>query len=210
MKGKLILTRHHESEWNKLGLWTGLRNRPMTPYGFQKSREMGALLKGVRIDYAFYSALIRTAETLNEILEALDQPGVPTERSAALNERDYGEYTGKNKWDMQKLIGEENWNKVRREWDYPVPGGETLKMVYNRTVPFFLSTILPHVRAGETVLVVAHGNSCRSIIKYVEQISDEGIRSVEMPFGCMITYTLDDDGHMVDKKVQQVESNVNA
>lgn len=210
MNGKLILTRHHESEWNKLGLWTGLRNRPMTPYGFEKSHEMGSLLKGVRIDYAFYSGLIRTAETLNAILEAVDQPGVPTERAPELNERDYGEYTGKSKWDMQKLIGEEQWNKVRREWDCPIPGGETLKMVYDRTVPFFVSRILPHVRDGQTVLVVAHGNSCRSIIKFIEQIPDEGIRSIEMPFGGIITYTLDADGHMINKKVQQVDSNVNA
>ena len=208
--GKLILARHHESEWNKLGFWTGIRDRHLTDYGFEKSTEMGSLIKDIHVDRAFASMQVRSIETLSCILDALGEYRVPTEHSDALNERDYGDYTGKDKWEMQKILGVEQWDKVRRDWNCPIPNGETLKMVYERTIPFFLEHILPHVISGENVLVVAHGNSCRSMIKYIENISDEDISGIEMPFGGVILYDLDEKGHLVNKEVRQVESNVNA
>lgn len=208
--GKLILARHHESEWNKLGLWTGVRDRHLTPYGFEKSCEMGNLIKDIHIDYAFASMQVRSIETLSCMLDVLGEYRVPTEHSNNLNERDYGDYTGKDKWEMQKILGEEKWEAVRRNWDEPIPHGETLKMVSSRTLPFFMEHIMPHVIAGENVLVVAHGNSCRSIIKYVENISDEGIRDIEMPFGGIIIYELDKDGHMLKKETRETASKVNA
>ncbi|MDO8590821.1 MAG: 2,3-bisphosphoglycerate-dependent phosphoglycerate mutase [bacterium] len=210
MAGKLILTRHHESEWNKLGKWTGLRDRHLDQYGFKKSEEMGLLIKDIPIDYAFASMLVRSIETLSCVLNAHELYKVPIEHSAALNERDYGDYTGKNKWEMQKLVGEEEWNKVRRNWDYPIPNGESLKMVYARTIPYFLEKILSRVNENKNILVVAHGNSVRTIIKYVENISDEAIADVEMPFGRIIIYDVDQDGHMIRKEVRQVESQVPA
>lgn len=208
--GKLVITRHHESEWNKQGLWTGMRDRHLTDTGFAKAEEMGKLIGDIYIDAAFASMMVRSIETLSSMLNAKGQYKVPTEHSDALNERDYGEYTGKNKWDMQKLVGEETWNKIRREWDYPVPGGETLKMVYSRVIPYFETRILPLVSQGKNVLVVAHGNSCRALMKYIEGISNEEIKSVEMPFGQIIVYDIDDKGRLVHKEVRAVESNVNA
>lgn len=208
--GKLILARHHESEWNKQGLWTGLRDRHLTEYGFQKSAEMGALIRDIRIDHAFASTLVRSIETLSSMLDAMGQSGIPTEYSAALNERDYGDYTGKNKWDMQKLIGEDRWNNVRREWDCPIPHGETLKMVYARVLPYFLEHILPVLKGGQNVLLVAHGNSCRALMKYMENIPDEGIKDVEMPFGGIYIYDLDPKGHSIKRESRMVQSNVNA
>ncbi|MCA9356328.1 2,3-bisphosphoglycerate-dependent phosphoglycerate mutase [Candidatus Nomurabacteria bacterium] len=210
MEGKLILSRHHESDWNKKGLWTGRRDRHLTEYGFQKAGDMGLLIKDLRIDQAFASMQVRSIETLSCMLNVCERFEVPTEHSSALNERDYGDYTGKNKWDMQELIGEENWNKVRRDWDYPIPNGETLKMVYDRAVPYFLSNILPKVKEGKNVLVVAHGNSLRALVKYIENISDEGIANVEVPFGGIIIYDVDDEGHIISKEVRQTESNVPA
>lgn len=207
---KLIIARHHESEWNKLGLWTGQRDRHMTPYGFTKATEMAGLIKDIRIDRAFASMQVRSIETLSCILEALELYKIPTEHSTALNERDYGDYTGKSKWDMQKLVGEEVWNKIRREWDYPVPNGETLKDVYNRAVPFFLGHVLPHLNSGENVIVVSHGNAIRSLIKYIEHIPDEEIKDVEMVFGGILIYELDKEGGMISKEIRKVESNVNA
>src|SRR4051812_41907273 len=133
MTGKLILARHHESEWNKLGKWTGAQNVGLTPYGFDMSRKMGHLLKGLIIDQAFASAQIRSLETLLCMEDGICID-VPIIRDAALNERDYGDYTGKDKWEMEKLLGETEFENVRRGWDYPVPHGETLKMVYERVV----------------------------------------------------------------------------
>lgn len=208
--GKLIVVRHHESEWNKLGLWTGMRDRHLTPYGFKKSEEMGLLIKDMRIDQAYASMQVRSIETLASMLDTIGDYKVPTEHSSALNERDYGDYTGKNKWDVEKMIGEEQWEKVRREWNCPVPNGETLKMVYERVLPFFQSHILPSLKEGKNVLMVAHGNSIRALIKYIENIPDNKIKDLEMLFGGVLIYDLDNDGHMVHKETRITKSTVNA
>jgi len=154
--GKLILARHHASEWNELGIWTGIRDIHLSGYGFEKSEDMGLLIKDVTIDYAFTSMQVRAIETMSCMLDICKRHSVPTEHSAALNERDYGEYTGKNKWEMEKILGAEEFKKLRRGWDYPIPNGESLKTVYDRTVPFFFEKILPLVLEGKNVLVVAH------------------------------------------------------
>jgi len=210
MAGKLILARHHESEWNKLGKWTGTRDCHLTEYGFQKSTEMGALIHDVPVDYAFASMQVRAIETLACMIECRTVCKVPTEHSAALNERDYGDYTGKNKWEMQHILGEEAFNALRRGWSEVPPNGESLEMVYKRAVPYFLEKILPLVNTGKNVLVVAHGNSLRALIKYIENISDEGIANVEMPFGAVVLYDLDAEGHLIHKETRQTESNVPA
>jgi 2,3-bisphosphoglycerate-dependent phosphoglycerate mutase len=210
MISKLIIARHHESEWNKLGKWTGLHDSHLTNYGFEKSNDMGLLVKEIKIDCAFASMEVRSIETLSCILNVCERYNVPTEHSAALDERDYGDYTGKNKWEMESLLGEEKFEKIRRSWDYPIPHGETLKMVYNRTVPFFLEKVLPRLLENKNVLVVAHGNSLRALVKYIENISNENIANVEVPFGALIIYNLDKDGHIIDKEVRQTESQVPA
>ena len=200
--GKLILARHHESEWNKLGIWTGTRDTHLTNFGFAKSEDMGLLVKDIYIDQAFASMQVRSIETLSCMLDVCKRYKVPTEHAAELNERDYGDYTGKNKWDMRKLLGGE-FKKLRRGWDYPIPNGESLKMVYDRTVPYFLNKILPLLRDGKNILVVAHGNSLRSLIKYIENISDESIAEVEFDWGTVVIYELDNEGHMVKKEVRE-------
>jgi len=206
----LVIIRHHESEWNKLGKWTGVTDVHLTEYGFQMSKEMGKLITDIKFDQAFASGQVRTLETLIMILDTIGQLSVPIERSNAINERDYGDYTGKNKWDMKEMLGDEQFDRVRRDWDCPVPNGETLKMVYDRAVPYYLSTIKPLVNAGKNVIMVAHGNSIRAILKYIESISDEDMGKVEMVFGGVLIYNIDQDGKMVKKEVRQVESKVNA
>jgi len=208
--GKLIIARHHESEWNKLGKWTGWRDRHLDQYGFKKSEDMGFLIKDIPIDYAFASMLVRSIETLSCMLNICKRYEVPTEHSLALNERDYGDYTGKDKWEMEKILGEEEFKNIRRGWDYSPPNGESLKMVYDRVVPYFLEKILSKVVEGRNVLVVAHGNSLRSIVKYIEHISDEDIVNIEIPFGAIIIYDLDAEGHSIHKEIRQVESQVSA
>lgn len=210
MKGTLILARHHESDWNKLGKWQGVRDRHLTEYGFEKSEEMGYLIKDYAIDHAFASMQVRSIETLSCILGVCTTKEIPTTHAHELNERDYGEYTGRNKWEMKELVGEEEWNAIRRGWDHPLPGGETLKMVYERAVPFYQNEIAPKVIAGETVLVVAHGNSLRALTKYIESLSDEQIEETEFPFGGLVFYTLDENGKMISKETKKIDSTVNA
>lgn len=209
MTGKLIIARHQESEWNKLGLWTGTRDRHLTDLGFKESEDLGLLLKDVKVDCAFASMQVRSIETLSCMLNVCQRFDVPTEHSAALNERDYGDYTGKNKWEMEEKIGEEEFDKVRRGWDYPVPNGETLKMVYDRVVPYYREKILPKVSEGNNVLVVSHGNTLRALMKFIENIPDEKMPDVEMPFGAIYVYDVDTLGHKISKeeKIINIEAN---
>lgn len=207
---KFIVARHHESEWNKIGQWTGIRDRHLTDYGFRKSTEMGQLIKDIHIDAAFASMQVRSIETLSCMLEALNLTHVPTVHASAINERDYGDYTGKNKWEMQKLVGEEQWNRIRRDWDCPIPNGETLKMVYERVVPFYLKNIVPLLNDNKNVLMVSHGNAIRSMIKYIENIPDQEAAGIEMLFGGILIYEVDHEGHMISKETRQIPSSVNA
>lgn len=203
--GKLVIVRHHESEWNKLGKWTGVVDVHLSPLGFEKSKEMGELIKDINFDYIFDSTQIRSQETLSSmLLLSPNNIGAPVERIKELNERDYGDYTGKNKWEMKKILGEEEFEKIRRSWDYPIPNGESLKMVYERVLPFFLNRILPLLKAGKNVLIVAHGNSMRALIKYIENISDKDIVNLEFEFGEVIFYDLDNNGYIIHKEIRRI------
>ncbi len=202
--GKLVLVRHGESEWNKLGKWTGLTDVHLSETGKKQAEKMGKLVENIQFSNIFISKLIRTQETLDFMKKSDEKLSeVPTEKIEELNERDYGDYTGKNKWEIEKSIGEEEFQKLRRGWDYPVPGGENLKMVYDRTIPFFINRILPILIEGKNVLVVAHGNSIRSIIKYIENVSDHEISNVEMPFDGILIYDLNKEGHILTKEFKQ-------
>ncbi|HEY5667666.1 MAG TPA: 2,3-bisphosphoglycerate-dependent phosphoglycerate mutase, partial [Candidatus Saccharimonadales bacterium] len=143
--GKLLVVRHAESEWNAEGKWTGTTNINLSEKGFKEAAMFGQALKklDIPVNVAYCSEQIRTRETLEVMLDAAQQFNVETITAKALDERDYGDYTGKNKWEVEKQIGEEAFEQIRRGWDVPVPGGETLKMVYERVVPFYKDTILP-------------------------------------------------------------------
>lgn len=206
--GKLIISRHAESEWNATGQWSGIRDVHLSEKGFKESGMLGRALKDLHIpiSIAYCSEQIRTRETLEGILEASQQYDVEVVRDGALNERDYGDYTGKNKWDMKVMIGEEAWNAIRRGWDVPVPNGETLKMVYERVQPFYASTIVPRLKEGQNVLLVAHGNSIRALIKYIETIDDHAIGDIEMLFGDLLVYEIDENGCMRSKTISHIDS----
>lgn len=200
--GKLIIARHTESEWNATGKWTGLRDVHLSEKGFHESALLGLEFQktGIKLDKAFCSQQIRTLETLEGVLDSCRQFEVPIERDAAINERDYGDYTGKNKWQMKELVGEILFNKLRRGWDEPIPGGETLKAVYERVQPFYINKVLPLLREGKNVLIIAHGNSLRSLMKYIEKISDKDVSDLEMLFGSLIMYTVDQNGYKLTRQ----------
>jgi len=206
MTGKLVIVRHSESNWNAQGKWTGTRNVRLSAKGEHEAELMGHTLSDLSFDQAFYTEQIRTTETLERILKFSPTPEVPLTEAPALDERNYGVYTGKNKWQVKAEIGEAAFQELRRSWDCPMPGGETIKDVYERVVPYYLSTILPLVSAGKSVLIVAHGNSIRALIKYLESVSDADISNVEMIFGTALLYEVDADGRMVSKTVRVIDS----
>jgi 2,3-bisphosphoglycerate-dependent phosphoglycerate mutase len=204
--GKLIFIRHGESEWNATGQWTGLTDVDLSQKGFREAKMLGEAVKDIRFDYAFTSELKRAIQTLEGVLKGSGQPGVPYEKNAAINERDYGDYTGMNKWEVRDKVGEDKFNSIRRDWDCAVPGGETLKMVYERALPYYQNTILPHVLQGEIVLVVAHGNSMRALRKHLENLSDEQMSTTEMPFGTIMIYEVDTEGRMTSKAERKIDT----
>lgn len=204
--GKLIIVRHGESEWNALGKWTGTTDVHLTHKGHRESIMLGHAIRDIKIDRAFCSRQIRSLETLEGILNASQQYNVPYERHRGLDERDYGDYTGKNKWEIKRQVGETIFNNIRRGWDFPVPNGETLKMVYERSVPFYKQVVLPLLMEGKNILLVAHGNSIRSLVKYIESISDEDITKIEMIFGKILIYDVDESGKKVHKKERTINT----
>lgn len=204
--GKLVIVRHGESEWNATGQWTGLTDVNLTQKGMHEAELMGEKLTDIHFDHAYVSEQIRTTQTLKGLLKTQGQTDLPFDRRWAINERDYGEYTGLNKWEVKEQVGEEAFNGIRRNWDYPVPGGETLKDVYGRAVPFLKEVVLPQLKAGKNILLVAHGNSIRSLMKYIEQISDLDIAHTEMIFGTILIYDLDEEGHMAHKEERKIDT----
>jgi 2,3-bisphosphoglycerate-dependent phosphoglycerate mutase len=197
----LVLVRHGKSEWNEKGLWTGWRDIPLAQKGIEEARDTGESLKGISFDYAYTSALVRAQQTLAEILHVLDQAPQVTQ-DQALNERDYGDYTEKNKWDIQKALGEEEFQKIRRSWDYPPPNGESLKMVYERAVPYFEAEILPKLKDGKNIIIAAHGNSLRALVKYLEEIPEDQIATLEIGTGEAYIYQLNSDGTVASKEIR--------
>ncbi len=210
LPGTLIIARHHESEWNKKGLWTGTRDVHLTPYGLSKSKEMGGLLKGIHIDTAFASTQVRSQETLACMLDVLGLSDMPVEYISVLNERDYGDYTGKNKWDMKNLVGDDAFEHMRRDWEYPIPHGETLKMVYERVTPFYQDKVVPLLTHGDNVLIVSHGNALRALMVYVESIPHTEVSNLEMLFGAVVFYQVNEVGKIEHKEVRSITSEVNA
>lgn len=204
-QGILIISRHGESEWNLLGKWTGWTDVSLTDKGKSGTQQLGKFLRNTEIDTIYTSGLKRTYETLDALMEGAGKPIRATDPSVIhaleLNERNYGNLTGKNKWEVKHDIGEEAFNGIRRGWDYPVPGGETLKDVYARAIPYFKKEILPQLQAGKRVLIVSHGNTIRALIKYLDAVSDDQIGTVEMPFGQLLEYRFSPDTELPTQKL---------
>lgn len=154
---------------------------------------MAKNLKGMRIDVVYTSELSRTKQTYDEICNNLSL-SCPVFSQPALNERDYGVYTGRNKWEVEKELGHEKFSQIRRGWNCPIPQGETLYDVYSRVVPFYKGRILKDLKTGKNVLVVSSGNTLRALMKYLEHISDEDITNLELNFGVIYIYKFDKKG----------------
>ena len=201
MSGTLVLVRHGQSEWNLKNLFTGWRDVDLTEQGIKEAREAGRKLKaqGLSFDIAFTSALKRAQRTLQIMLDELGQPAIPVIRNQALNERDYGDLSGLNKDDARAKWGEEQVHIWRRSYDVAPPGGESLKDTLARTLPYYVTEILPRVLRGERVLVTAHGNSLRALVMVLERLNRETILKREIATGVPIIYRLGADSTVASK-----------
>ncbi|OKL44459.1 2,3-bisphosphoglycerate-dependent phosphoglycerate mutase [Pseudovibrio exalbescens] len=199
MERLLVLVRHGQSEWNLKNLFTGWKDPDLTEQGVAEATDAGKKLKelNMEFDLAYTSALTRAQHTLKIILEQLGQEGLPTERDQALNERDYGDLTGMNKDEAREKFGEEQVHIWRRSFDVPPPGGESLKMTAERTLPYYKEHILPKVIEGNRVIVAAHGNSLRSLIMELEGLTPEQILARELGTGKPVVYRLDENGKVL-------------
>ena len=200
MSGKLVLMRHGESEWNLLGKWTGWTDVSLTPKGTSDALKMGELVKDIKFDEIYTSKLKRSIETMQQVMKAQRQDNPAYTAVSELNERDYGDYTGLNKWDVKAKVGDEKFNAIRRNFDEPIPNGETLHDVYNRVVPWYREQIVSKLQQGENILFVAHGNSIRALVKYIDGISDADIAHFEMKFGTVLEYQVDAEGRVVSRE----------
>ena len=198
---KLILVRHGQSLWNLENRFTGWVDVPLTKQGEEEALRAGDKLKTIQFDVAYTSALTRAQRTCQLILQASGRDYTPVIRDQALNERHYGDLQGMNKDDMRAQFGEEQVKIWRRSYDVPPPGGEALKNTAERTVPFFDRCIMGDIRQGKSVLVVAHGNSNRSIVMKLENLSKEEVLELNLETGVPHVYDLTTAGAIESKIV---------
>jgi 2,3-bisphosphoglycerate-dependent phosphoglycerate mutase len=216
--GTLVLVRHGESEWNSKGLFTGWVDVGLAAKGVQEASAAGRMLvdAGLRPDVVHTSVLTRAISTANIALEAAGLSWLPVRRSWRLNERHYGALQGKDKAQTREEFGDEQFMTWRRSYDVPpppiadddplsqagdpryatlppelMPRTECLKDVLGRFLPYWYDAIVPDLAAGRTVLVVAHGNSLRALVKHLDGISDEAIAELNIPTGIPLLYELD-------------------
>lgn len=223
MTYKLILLRHGQSEWNAKNLFTGWVDVPLSDQGRQEATHGGELMKQENIlpDIVFTSLLRRAIMTANLSLDAADRHWIPVKRSWRLNERHYGALQGKDKKAIRDQYGDEQFMLWRRSYSTPppeielgsefsqdtdpryagepIPRTECLEQVLERLLPYWEQEIVPELKTGKTVLVAAHGNSLRAIVKHLDQISDEDISGLNIPTGVPLYYELDENLQPVKK-----------
>ena len=187
----LIIIRHGQSTYNLANLFTGNLDVPLSPLGKEEASEAGKKLKGMIFDTAFTSVLIRAQETLSIILDEINQSAIPVIKDAALNERMYGDLQGLNKSETEAKYGAEQVEIWRRSYEVKPPGGESLEDTYNRVIPYYESEIKPKLKGGGNILIVAHGNSLRALMMYLENISKQDIVKVNIPTGIPRLYNFD-------------------
>lgn len=228
----LVLLRHGESEWNAKGLFTGWVDAGLSAKGEEEARRGGRLLSdaGVRPDVVHTSLLTRAIQTANLALGAADLLWLPVTRSWRLNERHYGALQGKDKAQTRAEFGDEQFMLWRRSYDTPpppiadddefsqagearyallpdelLPKTECLKDVVERMLPYWYDAIVPDLADGKTVLVVAHGNSLRALVKHLDKIDDDAIAGLNIPTGIPLVYELNDDFTPVTKGGQYLD-----
>ena len=189
----LVLIRHGQSVWNATNRFTGWTDVELSEKGEIEAATAGEQLADVRFDVVHTSALIRAQRTAEIVMSKnLGSGEIPTKQDERLNERHYGDLQGLNKAETAEIHGAEQVHIWRRSFDVPPHGGESLEMTAERTIPYFVEEIIPDLDSGMNVIVAAHGNSLRSIVMQIEDISPEDITSLEIPTGVPMYYKFDD------------------
>jgi 2,3-bisphosphoglycerate-dependent phosphoglycerate mutase len=193
---QLIILRHGQSEWNLQNRFTGIADIDLTEVGIAEARKAGQLIKSFQIDVAFTSILRRAIHTLKIVLAELPQSGIPVTKAAELDERDYGDLQGMDKAAVAAKYGDAQVLIWRRSFEIAPPGGESLQDTYHRVIPYYQKNIAPLLMAGKQVLIVAHGNSLRALMMYLENISAEAITAINLPTGLPRLYQFDSSLHL--------------
>ncbi|MFT4571000.1 MAG: 2,3-bisphosphoglycerate-dependent phosphoglycerate mutase [Hyphomicrobiaceae bacterium] len=199
----LVLVRHGQSQWNLENRFTGWEDVPLTELGRDEAQRAGVALaaENVHFDTAYTSLLKRAQDTLAIMLDKLGQADLPIVRDEALNERHYGSLQGLNKAETAKKYGAEQVHIWRRSYDIPPPDGESLKDTAARTLPYFNRLIASDVKAGKNIIVAAHGNSLRSIVMELDQLSQAQVLKLNIATGIPIIYDIAPDGSIRSKKM---------
>ena len=197
----LVLVRHGQSVWNLENRFTGWVDVDLSEKGELEAQSAGEKLSKYTFDAAFSSVLKRANRTLDTILQMGGQANLEVTRDAALNERMYGDLPGMNKDEAREQFGAEQVHIWRRSYDVEPPGGESLKTTGDRTIPYFEKHIAPLLKAGKSVIIAAHGNSLRALVKHLENLSPEEILQVEIPTGTPMVYQLDSELKIQSKTI---------
>lgn len=205
-----VLIRHGESQWNLENRFTGWVDVPLSPKGEQEAKAAGEKLKAYTFDLAFTSKLKRANDTLRFILAASGQTAIPTEFDVALNERHYGALQGLNKAETAQKYGDEQVKVWRRSYDVPPPKditelnpdgySESLKDTAARTLPYWEKKIFPEIKNGKNIIVAAHGNSLRSIVMHLDNLTKEQVLELNIPTGAPLLYRFGPDGTILERK----------
>lgn len=195
--GHLVLLRHGESQWNLENRFTGWIDVPLSDQGRDEAMVAAQKLSGYRLDRAFTSRLVRATDTLRTVLAAIGQGQIPIEENEALNERMLGHMQGLNNAEMVKRYGAEEVQGWRRSYEVQAPGGESLQDTAARVLPYYEERIKPALDQGNTVLIVAHGNSLRALVMHCEHLSPQQIVDLNIPTGALLIYGVDDKGKLV-------------
>ncbi len=196
----VVLLRHGESQWNLENRFTGWVDVPLSEKGVVEAKSAGEKLKGYIFDRAFTSVLKRADDTLNIVLEITGQKTIPVEHDQALNERHYGDLQGLNKAETAKKYGDAQVKLWRRSFDVQPPNGESLKNTLERVLPYWDAKILPCVKKGERLIIAAHGNSLRSLVMHLDNLSQAEVLELNIPTGVPLVYEFDANAKPVSHK----------
>ena len=203
----LVLVRHGLSEYNKKGLWTGWNDPDLAPEGLEEAKRAGESLKDIHFDFAYTADFKRAKQTLDEILRQINQLDLPIKAAPELRERNYGDFTAKNKWQVKAEVGQSEFQKIRRSWNQPIPNGESLKQVNERIWPYFVNELLPKLKKGQNILIASSGNAFRALIKSLENIPEDEIANLEFGLGEAYVYKFGTDGKITSKEIRAVNVN---